>query len=64
MLILSEGGEALEALCTNPSEKQAAIFLKRLSGHIAALEQEKSKKCKLYNTAGVLAGLMIALLVI
>jgi stage III sporulation protein AB len=61
---LAEGGSALEALCTNPSEKQAAIFLKRQADYIAALEQEKNKKTKLYNTAGVLAGLMIALLVI
>jgi stage III sporulation protein AB len=61
---LAEGGEALEALCTNPSEKQAAIYLKRLAAHIAALELEKNKKTRLYNTAGVLAGLMIALLVI
>jgi len=61
---LKEGGGALAALCTNPSEKQAAIFLKRLAEHIAALEQEKNKKTKLYNTAGVLTGLMIALLLI
>jgi stage III sporulation protein AB len=61
---LAEGGGALAALCTNPSEKQAAIFLRRLAEHIAALEQEKSKKTKLYNTAGVLSGLMIALLLI
>jgi len=61
---LATGGEALEALCTNPSEKQAAIYLKRLSAHIDALEQEKNKKTRLYNTAGILAGLMIALLVI
>jgi stage III sporulation protein AB len=61
---LAEGGGALEALCANPSEKQAAIFLKRLADHIVALELEKNKKTRLYNTAGVLAGLMIALLVI
>lgn len=61
---LAEGGGALEALCTNPSEKQAAIFLRRLADHIAALEQEKNRKTKLYNTAGVLSGLMIALLLI
>ena len=64
VLFLKEGGHALEALCGNPSEKQAAIYLKQLSDYIAALEQEKNKKSKLYNTAGVLAGLMIALLVI
>jgi stage III sporulation protein AB len=61
---LAEGGEALESLCINPSEKQAAIYLKRLAAYIATLEQEKNKKTRLYNTAGVLAGLMIALLVI
>ncbi len=64
VVLLAEGGEALEALCTNPSEKQASIYLKQLAGYIATLEQEKNKKNKLYNTAGVLAGLMIALLVI
>lgn len=62
--ILQEGGSAIEALCMNPSEKQAGIYLKRLSGYTAELETEKLKKCKLYNTTGVLAGLMIALLVI
>ena len=64
VLFLKEGGHALEALCGNPSEKQAAIYLKQLAVYIAALELEKNKKSKLYNTAGVLAGLMIALLVI
>jgi stage III sporulation protein AB len=64
VLVVMEGGDALESLCANPSEKQSAIYLKRLAAHIAALEQEKNKKCKLYNTAGLLAGLMIALLVI
>ena len=63
-LFLRDGGHALEALCGNPSERQAAIYLKQLADYIAVLEQEKSKKSKLYNTAGVLAGLMIALLVI
>ena len=61
---LKEGGHALEALCANPSEKQSAIYLKQVADYIALLEQEKYKKSKLYNTAGVLAGLMIALLVI
>lgn len=63
-LFLRDGGHALEALCGNPSERQAAIYLKQLADYTAVLEQEKSKKSKLYNTAGVLAGLMIALLVI
>jgi|GEM_PF-1741783 len=62
--IVLEGGGAIEALCKNPSEKQAGLYLKRLSEYMTALETEKIKKCKLYNTAGVLAGLMIALLVI
>jgi stage III sporulation protein AB len=62
--IVLEGGGAIEALCMNPSEKQAGLYLKRLSGYTAVLETEKNKKCKLYNTTGVLAGLMIALLVI
>lgn len=62
--IIFEGGNAIEALCRNPSEKQAGIYLKRLSAYTETLEKEKNKKCKLYNSAGVLAGLMIALLVI
>ncbi len=62
--ILREGGSAIEAICMNPSEKQAGIYLKRLSAYAEVLETEKQKKCKLYNTTGVLAGLMIALLVI
>ena len=62
--IVLEGGSAIETLCMNPTEKQAGLYLKRLSTYAAALEAEKLKKCKLYNTTGVLAGLMIALLVI
>jgi stage III sporulation protein AB len=62
--IILEGGGAIEALCKNPSEKQAGLYLKRLSEYMSTLETEKIKKCKLYNTAGVLTGLMIALLVI
>ena len=62
--IFLEGGDAIEALCKNPSEKQAELYLKRLSEYLTTLETEKIKKCKLYNTVGVLAGLMIALLVI
>ncbi len=62
--IILDGGTAVEALCKNPSEKQAALYLKRIGDYTAALELEKVKKCKLYNTAGVLAGLMVALLVI
>ena len=62
--IVLEGGGAIEALCINPSEKQATLYLKRLSVYTTALEAEKIKKCKLYHTTGVLAGLLIALLVI
>ncbi len=62
--IVLEGGDAIEALCKNPSEKQASLYLKRLNEYMTTLETEKIKKCKLYNTTGVLAGLMIALLVI
>ncbi len=62
--IVLEGGGAVETLCMNPSEKQAGLYLKRLSLYTADITAEKTKKCKLYNTAGVLAGLMIALLVI
>ncbi len=62
--IITEGGLAAEAICANPTEKQAQIYLNRLSAYAAAMEQEKIKKCKLYNTAGVLTGLLIALLVV
>lgn len=62
--IILDGGDAVEAICMNPSEKQAGLYLKRLSDYLTTLETEKIKKCKLYNTGGVLAGLMIALLVI
>jgi len=62
--IVFDGGDAIEALCKNPSEKQADLYLKRLSEYVTSLENEKIRKCKLYNTAGVLTGLMIALLVI
>lgn len=64
MRILAEGGAAIEALCGNPSERQAGIYLKRLSTFLEELEAEKIKKCRLYNTAGLLCGLMIALLVV
>ena len=62
--IIYDGGHALETLCANPSAAQAGLYLKRLSDHIGALDAERQKKCKLYHTSGVLAGLMIALLVI
>ena len=64
MRFLLDGGEALETLCGNPSERQAGIYIKRLCAHVDALETEKTKKCRLYNTAGLLGGLMIALLVV
>ncbi len=61
---LLDGGEALEALCANPSERQAVIYTKRLAAQLDALEAEKKKKCRLFNSAGLLGGLMIALLVV
>lgn len=62
--LLVEGGAAIEALCMNPSERQAGLYLKRLTAYMAEAEAEKAKKSRLYNTTGVLAGLLIALLVI
>lgn len=62
--VVLAGGAATEALCKNPSEKQAEGYAKRLAAYIDEMEAEKRKKCKLYNTAGILAGLFIALLVI
>ncbi|MFA5675185.1 MAG: stage III sporulation protein AB [Christensenellales bacterium] len=64
MRFLNDGGAAAEALCANPSERQAALYLKRLGAHLDFLETEKNKKCRIYNMAGLLGGLMIALLVI
>lgn len=64
MRFLSDGGAAAEALCANPSERQAALYLKRLGTHLDFLETEKEKKCRIYNMAGLLGGLMVALLVI
>ncbi len=62
--VVSSGGDAIESLCMNPSEKQAHTYIKRLSGYMDSLEAEKRKKCKLYNTSGMLTGLLIALLMI
>lgn len=62
--MILDGGEAIETLCKNPSEKQAKAYVERLSGFISEMEIDKRKKCKLYNSAGVLAGLFIALMVI
>ena len=62
--IITDAGEAIEALCRNPSRKQAEGYLKRLEAYIAEMEIEKRKKCRLYNAAGLLTGLFIALLVI
>lgn len=64
MRFLSDGGAAAEALCANPSERQAALYLNRLGAHLDLLEAEKNKKCRIYNMAGLLGGLMVALLVI
>ncbi len=62
--MISDAGEALEALCRNPSRKQAEGYLVRLEKHITELEEDKRRKGKLYSAGGVLAGLLIALLVI
>jgi stage III sporulation protein AB len=62
--IVYSGGEAIEALCMNPCEKQADIYIRRISGYLDGLETEKQKKCRIYNTTGVLTGLLIALLMI
>lgn len=62
--MIFDGGEAIETLCKNPSEKQANVYIKRLTGFVNEMEIDKRKRCKLYNTAGVLAGLFIALMVI
>ena len=62
--LILDAGEAIEALCRNPSRSQASGYLKRLSGYIAEMEAEKRKKCRLFSAGGVLTGLLIALLVI
>lgn len=64
MRLLTEGGASIDALCANPSERQAGLYLKRLGTYIGVLEAEKAKKCRLYNMAGLLGGLLIALLLI
>ena len=62
--LIFDAGEAIEALCRNPNRSQASGYLKRLSACIAEMETEKRKKCRLFSAGGVLAGLLIALLVI
>ncbi len=62
--LICDGGEAIETLCMNPSEKQAEGYVKRLAAYVNEMETEKRKKCKLYNTVGILSGLFIALLII
>lgn len=62
--VIYAGGEAIETLCMNPSEKQAGAYIRRLSAYVGEMEIDKRKKCKLYNTTGMLAGLLIALLMI
>lgn len=64
MRLIRSGGEALENLCANPSEKQAQAYIKRLAAHAETVETEKRKKSRLYNTGGVLAGMFAALLII
>ena len=62
--VVSSGGEAIETLCMNPCEKQANVYIKRISGYLELVEADKQKKCRIYNTTGVLTGLLIALLMI
>ena len=62
--VIASAGDAVEALCRNPSQKQAEAYLKRLETYIGEMEIDKRKKCKLYSAGGVLVGLFIALLVI
>ncbi len=61
---VAAGGTAIESLCMNPSERQSSGYIKRLFSYVEGLETEKRKKCKLYNTSGMLAGMLIALLMI
>jgi stage III sporulation protein AB len=62
--VVYAGGEAIETLCMNPSERQAGAYTRLLTSYVGDMETEKRKKCKLYNTAGMLTGLLIALLMI
>lgn len=62
--VVISGGDAIESLCMNPSEKQASGYIKRLAAYAEVMETEKRKRCRLYNTSGMLAGLLIALLMI
>lgn len=62
--VMKRGGEAIENICGNPSEKQAMAYTKSLAAYVEQMEKDKHKKCKLYNTTSILAGLFIALLMI
>jgi stage III sporulation protein AB len=62
--VVYAGGEAVETLCMNPSEKQAGAYIRMLGGYVGEMETDKRRKCKLYNTTGMLTGLLIALLMI
>jgi len=62
--VMKRGGEAIENICGNPSEKQALAYTKSLSAYVEQMEKDKHKRCKLYNTTCILAGLFIALLMI
>jgi len=62
--MVAAGGTAIESLCGNPTAQQAGGYIKRLEKYVGALETEKQRKGKLLSTSGVLAGLLIALLVI
>jgi stage III sporulation protein AB len=62
--VMKRGGEAIEHLCANPSEKQSLSYIKSLAAYVEQMEKDKQKKCKLYNTTCILGGLFIALLMI
>lgn len=64
LCIVYTGGEAIETLCMNPSERQSGAYARRLAAYVNDMESEKRKKCRLYNTTGMLAGLLIALMMI
>lgn len=62
--VVYAGGAAIETLCLNPSERQSGAYIKLIAGYVSEMETEKRKKCRLYNTSGLLAGLLITLLMI
>ena len=62
--IIIGAGAAIDMLCKNPSIQQSEPYKNRLSRYADAVEKDKQKKTKLFTTLGVLAGLMLALLII